>query len=78
MIRGKYFIMRLKQCFVGIALLFIFSMTQAMAQKHVVGKASYYGSKFHGRLTSDGSVYHRDSLTCAHRTLPFWHTLEGT
>lgn len=63
--------MRLKQCFVWIALLFIFSMTQAMAQKHVVGKASYYGSKFHGRLTSDGSVYHRDSLTCAHRTLPF-------
>ena len=35
------------------------------------GKASYYGNKFHGRRTSDGSRYHKDSLTCAHRTLPF-------
>lgn len=35
------------------------------------GKASYYGNKFHGRLTSSGERYHRDSLTCAHRTLPF-------
>lgn len=36
-----------------------------------VGKATYYGNKFHGRRTSDGSRYHRDSLTCAHKTLPF-------
>lgn len=35
------------------------------------GMASYYGKQFHGRRSSDGSVYHRDSLTCAHRTLPF-------
>ena len=41
------------------------------AQKTIQGRASYYGNKFHGRMTSDGSVYHRDSLTCAHRTLPF-------
>lgn len=40
----------------------------AQSQK---GNATYYGHKFHGRRTSDGSRYHRDSLTCAHRTLPF-------
>lgn len=36
-----------------------------------VGNASYYANKFHGRLTSSGKTYHKDSLTCAHRTLPF-------
>lgn len=36
-----------------------------------VGNATYYGNKFHGRRTSDGSIYHKDSLTCAHKTLPF-------
>lgn len=41
------------------------------AQDKSVGDATYYGQKFHGRRTSDGSIYHRDSLTCAHRTLPF-------
>lgn len=36
-----------------------------------VGKASYYSKSLQGRKTSDGSRYHPDSLTCAHRTLPF-------
>ena len=40
------------------------------------GKASYYGNKFHGRKTSSGLPYHRDSLTCAHRTLPFGTLVE--
>lgn len=35
------------------------------------GKASYYADFFHGRLTSNGEVFSQDSLTCAHRTLPF-------
>jgi len=39
------------------------------AQKSV--KASYYHSKFEGRTTSNGTKYRADSLTCAHRTLPF-------
>ena len=41
------------------------------AQNLKGGKASYYANSLHGHRTSDGSVYHRDSLTCAHRTLPF-------
>lgn len=35
------------------------------------GKASFYASRFHGRKMASGEIYHRDSLTCAHRTLPF-------
>lgn len=34
-------------------------------------KASYYANKFHGRKTASGELYHKDSLTCAHKTLPF-------
>lgn len=41
-----------------------------------VGSASFYANRFHGRKTSSGSIYHRDSLTCAHRTYPFGTLLE--
>lgn len=34
------------------------------------GVASWYGKKFHGRLTSSGEVYDMHQLTAAHRTLP--------
>lgn len=34
-------------------------------------KASFYAHKFHGRKTASGQPYHKDSLTCAHKTLPF-------
>ena len=42
------------------------------------GVASYYHDKFHGRKTASGIVYHKDKLTCAHRTLPFGTKLEVT
>lgn len=42
------------------------------------GNATYYGSKWHGRRTSSGTIYHKDSLTCAHRTLPFGTILKVT
>src|SRR5690554_5073656 len=48
---------------------FILMSTIGFAQKSV--KASYYHSKFEGRTTSSGSIYRADSLTCAHKTLPF-------
>lgn len=35
------------------------------------GKASFYAHKFTGRKTASGERLHHDSLTCAHRTLPF-------
>lgn len=33
------------------------------------GKASWYGPKFHGRLTANGEVYNMWGPTAAHRTL---------
>lgn len=35
-----------------------------------VGMASWYGSDFHDRLTANGDVFDKNSLTAAHRTLP--------
>jgi rare lipoprotein A len=35
------------------------------------GMASWYGPGFHGRRTSNGEVYDKEKLTCAHRTRPF-------
>ena len=37
----------------------------------VTGSASWYGPKFHGRLTANGERFNMDELTAAHRTLPF-------
>lgn len=34
------------------------------------GNATYYSSKLTGRKTTDGSKYHPDSLTCAHKSYP--------
>lgn len=34
------------------------------------GVASWYGSDFHGRKTSNGEIYDRHALTAAHQTLP--------
>lgn len=34
------------------------------------GTASWYGDEFHGRLTANGEVYDRNSLSAAHPTLP--------
>ncbi|MDR7129381.1 rare lipoprotein A [Algoriphagus sp. 4150] len=35
------------------------------------GTASFYGRRFHLRKTSNGEIFHMDSLTAAHKTLPF-------
>lgn len=37
---------------------------------YATGLASWYGSKFHGRLTSSGEPYDMFELTAAHRSLP--------
>ena len=35
------------------------------------GKASYYHNKFEGKRTSSGEIFRQDSLTAAHKNLPF-------
>jgi rare lipoprotein A len=37
---------------------------------NAVGNASWYGRKFHGRLTSSGEPFDMYELTAAHKTLP--------
>jgi len=41
------------------------------ADPELDGVASWYGGKFHGRLTSSGEVFNTNDMTAAHRTLPF-------
>ncbi|MBW2449058.1 MAG: septal ring lytic transglycosylase RlpA family protein [Deltaproteobacteria bacterium] len=40
------------------------------------GKASWYGSEFHGKKTANGEIYNMYAMTAAHKTLPF-ETLVG-
>jgi rare lipoprotein A len=42
------------------------------------GTASWYGSEFHGRPTSNGEVFDMNALTAAHPTLPLPSLLEVT
>lgn len=42
------------------------------------GVASFYGKRFHLRKTSNGDIFHMDSLTAAHKTLPFGTVLKVT
>jgi rare lipoprotein A len=35
------------------------------------GAASFYGKRFHLRMTSNGEIFNMDSLTAAHKYLPF-------
>ena len=35
-----------------------------------LGTASWYGTKFHGRRTSNGNIYNMYLMTAAHKTLP--------
>ena len=43
-----------------------------------VGVASWYGKKFHGRLTANGEVYDMYARTAAHKTLPLGTTVRVT
>ncbi|MFZ4783874.1 MAG: septal ring lytic transglycosylase RlpA family protein [Flavobacteriales bacterium] len=40
-------------------------------EKITTGTASYYANKFEGRKTSSGEIFRQDSLTAAHKKLPF-------
>ncbi|MBO0662240.1 septal ring lytic transglycosylase RlpA family protein [Jiella sp. MQZ9-1] len=35
------------------------------------GRASYYGTRFHGRRTANGERFNMNAMTAAHKTLPF-------
>jgi rare lipoprotein A len=59
-------------------LIYTFSMLSAVSafaqkenKKALRGTASFYANKFEGRKTTSGEKYRKDSLTAAHKTLPF-------
>ncbi len=49
----------------------LYSNAQQSVSRIDTGVASYYALKFHGRKTANGDIFHKDSLTAAHKTLPF-------
>jgi rare lipoprotein A len=55
----------------AIVLMFLFTAAVAMADHEMQGLASWYGGKFHGRLTSSGEIFDTNTMTAAHKTLPF-------
>src|SRR6218665_1794310 len=56
---------------------------EKLEQKNVVlfeqsGTASYYANSLNGRRTASGKIYYKDSLVCAHKTLPLGSLLKVT
>ncbi|ESA33452.1 rare lipoprotein a [Leptolyngbya sp. Heron Island J] len=46
------------------------------AGQQLNGTASWYGPYFHGRLTANGETFDQNTLTAAHKTLPFGTILQ--
>jgi rare lipoprotein A len=44
----------------------------------MTGVASWYGPGFHGRRSANGEVYNQNSMTAAHRSLPFGTNVQVT
>jgi len=44
----------------------------------VKGRASYYGTKFHGRKTANGEIFDMYKISAAHKQLPFGSIVEVT
>jgi hypothetical protein len=42
------------------------------------GLASWYGPRFHGKLTASGEVFNQEKFTAAHRTLPWGSRVKVT
>ena len=58
--------------------LLLLTLTASAQHRSQKGKATYYSRKATGARTADGGRLHHDSLTCAHRTLPFGTLLKVT
>jgi len=56
-----------KMITITLLLITVFSL-QAYEEE---GVASWYGGKFHGRLTANGETFNTHELTAAHKQLPF-------
>ena len=54
------------------------SMTSVNFNDMGVMTASWYGPRFHGKLTANGEQYDQMALTAAHKSLPFGTVLQVT
>lgn len=59
----------LPRLFGAMALAFAVALPLSAAAQ--IGMASWYGKKFHGRLTANGERYDMNAATCAHKKLRF-------
>ena len=64
--------------YIALSLTAVLCLTTLNAQTVQSGKASYYAKSWTGRRTSNGERLHHDSLTCAHKSLPFGTLLKVT
>lgn len=64
--------------FIIISILCSLSLFSQEIKQDSVYIASFYHDKYHGRLAANGKIFSQDSLTCAHRTLPFGTIVEVT
>jgi rare lipoprotein A len=66
----------------AVKALFVFILLAAsvsvFADPDLEGFASWYGGKFHGRITSSGEVFDTNTMTAAHKTLPFGTVVKVT
>lgn len=68
-------ILQMRKCL--MSLFFIIFCSCACTDEEILynyteeGKASYYANLFVGRSTANGEIFSQDSLTAAHRYLPF-------
>lgn len=63
--------MTIQTSFMKLRFILLLSLIPLFLFSQERGVASYYSHSLKGRKTSDGSRYHPDSLTCAHKTYPF-------
>ena len=55
--------------YIIIITIFIFSFNIYTLEQS--GTASWYGPKFHGKITANGEIFNTNNFTAAHKTLPF-------
>ncbi len=77
-LRLSFVVIILHICAVANVSLLTSHFSRLNAQGVTNGKASYYAKSWTGRRTSNGERLHHDSMTCAHKTLPFGTLLKVT
>ena len=68
--------LKMNHFFLGIMLIGLISGSNT--EVYQTGTASFYANKFEGRKTASGEIFRQDSLTAAHKSLPFGTMLKVT